>query len=294
VNVAELQSFASADQFLAHARGLPRVILEGRSDVDLFKSWFEDLQSEFDFIAAEEIGPAGGCTGVQPAVRLSWDQDIPALGIVDRDYLHRSHRWELLFAVDHEAIADASEDPDVAVASLWEIEAYLLAPELLSLWVGVTRSTPPASSAERAAALGRAVEECEALLDATPFFASGHAAGERFSERYFHGDQAARIAEVCRTALEAAPADRQATAEEIQDHVSALRAAAPAENADRLRFYLRYVDTRRLLARLEHRLGLNAHAHHALSVLMKERGLKPTEFEALLQTAGERFSDLEA
>lgn len=294
MNVAELEAFSSADQFLAHARGLPRVILEGRSDVDLFKSWFEDLQSEFDFIAAEDLARGGGCTAVQPAVRASWDQDIPALGIVDRDYLHRSHRWALMFAADPEAIAEASEDPHVRIASLWEIEAYLLEPELINLWVGVQRNPQPATARERDTALSRAVEECEALLDATPFLSSGHAGGQSIGDRYFFSDKADHIRASCRVALEAASPERQRVAEAITAHVTDLRAKAPANDADRLIYYLRYVDTRRLLARLEHRLGLNTDAHHALAVLMKERALKPAEFLTMLQTAGERFADLAA
>jgi hypothetical protein len=295
VNVAELQSFRSSEQFLAHARGLPRVILEGASDVELFKSWFEDLQAEFEFMPAEDVGDfGGGCTAVAPAVRHSWDQDIPALGVLDRDSLHRLWKWDLLFSTDPAALDGASGDDDVKVASLWEIEAYLLEPQLMGPWVGVQRKPLPAKAHEMSSALTKALEECEALLEATPYFAAWHKGGRACDPRYFRDDQAAHITETCQSAIAKGTDEDKAVAAEVEAYVAALRTAAPADPAERLVFLLRYVDTKRLLGRLEHRLKLNGSAHHALKILMQERDLRPDELRRFLEEAADRFRALES
>lgn len=295
MNVAELESFRSSEQFLAHARGLPRVILEGSSDVDLFKSWFEDLQAEFEFLSADQVGGSGGgCTAVAPAVRYSWDQDIPALGVLDRDSLHRLWRWDLLFSTDAATLEGASGDDDVKIASLWEIEAYLLEPGLMGPWVGVQRRPLPARPQEIATALTKVLEECEALLVATPFLAAAHKGGRACDVRHFRDDRVPHIAAACGAALAAGSEDDRVVAAEVEGHIVALRAAAPSDPAERLVFLLRYVDTKRLLKRLESRLGLNADAHHALKILMAEKRLRPDELRRFLEEAADRFRDLEA
>lgn len=294
MNAAELKDFQSRDQFLAHAALLPRIILEGATDRDLFRVWFEKLYPEVEFLAAEDLGRGGGCTAVQPAVELSRDQKIPVLGIVDRDWLHRERRWETMFSPDGRALDDVSGDPDVRVAALWEIEAYLLHPELLSTWVGVQRSPQPVPDDEPRTALARALEECEALLCAASFFGSAHATRVSYDLKHFCGNPSAHVAEVCRKELAGAPEERQKIATEIDGHMEAVRAAAPADPAERLVYYLRYVDTKRLLHRLVARLKLNKEAHHALKHLMADRKLRPDELERFLTEADEKFKSLEA
>ena len=290
MNVVPLDAFSSDRQFEAHSRSLPRVILEGPTDVRLFVEWFEHLLDDLDFVAAEKVVGGGGCTSVEPAVEKSREVDkIPAVGIVDRDTLYRAGNWTVLFSLDDQALVAASTE-DVFVTSLWEVEAYLLRPELLGAWVGVHRHPQPSSLQDRGAALGRTLEECEALLNAMPLFTSGHAVGQACDERYFSTLKHHEIGEACNLQLGAAPVERQQVADQIAQLVAAVRNSAPVEPSDRLLFLLRYVDTKRLLQRLVKRLGLHKDAHWALATLMSGSALRPAEIEAFLDRAVERFA----
>ncbi|WP_349312735.1 hypothetical protein [Brevundimonas subvibrioides] len=291
MNVEELSTFSSADQFLAHATGLPRVILEGQSDVILFKVWFQELQEDLEFVAAEDVVNGGGCTAVGPAVDESVIQSIPAVGVVDRDYLQREKRWDILFATDPAMLAGSAGHPDVRVASLWEIEAYLLRPELLGSWVGVQHSPQPAPARAVQRATEMVLQECEGLLDAVAFFASGHECGVPYDERYFLADRANTIGERCRALLGADTKARQEHAAAIEEHLGNVRDGRPEDPAERIVYLLQFIDTKRLLHRLRKRLSLGAEAHHALKVLMADRGLRPEELHQVLTDAVRAFTD---
>ena len=94
-NVQSFDSFADDEQIAAHQLGLPRVVLEGKSDVELFREyWFTRLTEEFDFISANDLGCGEGCTAVEKAVTLSRERDnIPAYGFIDRDWFFRQRKW---------------------------------------------------------------------------------------------------------------------------------------------------------------------------------------------------------
>ncbi|APZ97616.1 hypothetical protein BWQ93_03280 [Sphingopyxis sp. QXT-31] len=290
MNVVPLTEFSSDRQFEAHFRSLPRVVLEGDSDVAFFLAWFEHLLSELDFVSAKSISGAAGCTAVGQAVQQSIDDDgIPAIGIVDRDWLSREQRWDLLYSLDDNAATNA-KGGDVVTASLWEIEAYLLLPELMGRWVGLQRNPPPASQGEKGSALARVVEECDALLFAMPFFASAHAAGEHCDIRYFRDVAHHNMPEKCGEICDALEGERRVALEQVDSLIAAIRTAAPADPERRLSFLLRYLDTKRLLERVGRRLKLHADAHHALSELMSLLDLRPAELEEILNNAVARFN----
>ena len=291
MNVVPLTDFASDRQFEAHFRSLPRVILEGDSDAKFFAAWFEHLLTQLDFVAAEKVGGAGGCTAVESAVRRSNDEDgIPAIGIVDRDWLHRELRWDVLFSLDP-AAPGAVTAPDVVTASLWEIEGYLLRPELMSRWVGLQRNPLPATPAEKANALSKILEECEALLHAMPYFAAAHSAGESCDVRHFKDVRHHNMAEKCTEVRAPLSGYRLAACEQVEALIEQVRANAPDDPADRLAFLLRYLDTKRLLVRIGQRLGLHKDAHLALSELMSMFDVRPEELEAIVEDAARRFED---
>lgn len=100
------------------------------------------------------------------AVERSLNEDgIPAIGIVDRDRLHRERRWDELFSTSPDPPGFDPQTGTVYTTALWEIEAYLLRPELMDRWVEMQRKPPPANNQEKENALSRAVEEGDALLD---------------------------------------------------------------------------------------------------------------------------------
>lgn len=266
------------------------MILEGQSDVALFRVWFQELQEDFEFCAAEDVVRGGGCTAVGAAVAESTNQAIPAIGIVDRDYLHREKKWEILFSIDPSALIGAADHPEVRVTSLWEIEAYLLRPELLGSWVGVQHTPQPAPSAKVQRAMQVVVEECEGLLNAASFYASGHDCGIPYDLRHFAGEAAPNLADRCRALLGRDSQARRDSAVDIEAHLDAVRAGLPEDHAERLVYLLQYVDTKRLLYRLKLRLSLGADAHHALAILMADRGLRPEELHEVLVDASMTFN----
>ena len=181
-----------------YAANLPRVILEGPTDVRLFREWFADLLVQVEFVDAAKVIGSGGCTAVRKAVEKSRELEIPAVGVVDRDSLHHDHRWDLLFSVDDDAFAQGAIDDDLFTTSLWEVEAYLLEPALLAEWVAMQKDPMPASASEQSSALQRTLEECEGLLSAAPFLCGSHEAGDLCDLRYFLADKHHEIEDVCR------------------------------------------------------------------------------------------------
>lgn len=290
MNIIPLDQFDSDRQFEAHYRSLPRVILEGRSDAQFFSAWFENLGSDLDFVPSEDINGGAGSTAVADAVRQSHDDDdIPAIGIVDRDWLHRDQKWDMLYSLDDAVVATAMEQDDVFTACFWEIEAYLLRPELMGRWVALQRNPPPASPAEKDQALTKALEECEALLDAMPYFAAAHVDGKACKPKHFSDKHHHEMPATCAAEKEKLAGAPLAAHEEVEALIAAIRAAAPTDPTARFLFLIRFVDTKRLLQRLGIRLGLHDDAHHALSELMSMTDVRPREFEALLIAAVKRF-----
>ena len=228
---------------------------------------------------------------VAKAVKKSRDEDdIPAVGVVDRDLFHRERKWEILFDVDEASFAKDARTDDVFTTGLWEVEAYLLCPELLSDWVGMQRHPPPASAGERQTALARTLEECEGLLSAVSFFCASHTVGAGCDIKHFNTVKHHEMPAASAAALAKGPPAKQEAAAEIDPLLAKVRAAAPVDPQDRLRFLLRYVDTKRLLARLEQRLKLRDGAHWALGVQMSRAGLRPLELEEFLIAAAVRFA----
>src|SRR4028118_1175320 len=177
-NVVGFDEFESEHQIDAHQVGLPRIVLEGQTDVHLFEDWFRHLLDVIQFVEASDVVRGGGCSSVEVAVLHSREtDDIPAIGIVDRDTLFRTKVWELLYTCDDAEFA-AAQSPDVVRASLWEVEAYLLRPDLLAEWVALRRDQLPTPPELCAGALEAAIEEAEALLGMAPTLAALHADGQ--------------------------------------------------------------------------------------------------------------------
>jgi hypothetical protein len=93
-----------------------------------------------------------------------------------------------------------------------------------------------------------------------------------------------KVIEVCDEKIAVAVPNAQAVAAVVKALVHTILATQPAEQADRLRFLLRYVDTKRLLNRLLHALQVGEKAHWILAGFMLESGRRPTELEQLLTT----------
>lgn len=282
-NIASFDAFDTDAQIAAHQAGLVQVILEGQTDVTLFRRyWFPHRQDVFDFVEARTIAATPGCTGVVDGVAKCAQQGIPAIGIVDRDTLFREKKWDLLFGLDAGALNPDPITDGVYVASRWEVEAYLLeADNRLSDWVSSEHKHPPGPVHLCQNALAIVVESCDDLLSAASFFATNHEQGQAVNPGMFCDRSAAEIQATCDTHLAgSAPATNQ-IAVKVDALVATLRQEQPAENAQRLPFLLQYVDTKRLFKRLVHKLQVRENPWF-LATLMMSKGLRPQELDRFL------------
>lgn len=285
-NVASFDEFDNDQQIAAHQAGLPRVVLEGDTDVKLFsRFWFPSWQETFEFIEACKVGAGGGCTGVADAVARSRQDGIPAVGIVDRDTFFRNKEWARLFSLDPAAPHTDWTTTEVYVTSRWEVEAYLLEPDLLGPWVAVAHKEPPGPEPDCQRALERTVAACEALLAAAPFFACQHEGGVSVAPSFLYNQDIDRIREVCAGKIEQSAENVRAVATQVQELVSAILASRPAEASEGLPFLLRYVDTKRLFNRLGHVLRIRDVSNWVhLAQAMLSSGRRPKELEQVLQS----------
>lgn len=271
----------STQDIAAYQLGLPRIVLEGGSDVRLFEQyWFGHLIDTFDFVAAGAIVGGNGCTAVNIAVEKSRADNIPAFGIVDRDHLFRARQWADLFEVDSTAFAARTRDAHMYTTSRWEIEAYLLEPHLLPAWVRSYRA-PPGSDAQCSSAVAGAIEEAEQLLRAIGFFATAHTIGRKCPAKYFVDVETGALVSAASAALAGLEADEGA-AREVEALVDAVLTQAPTESHERLRWLLCYVDTKRLIYRLTRRYAAKSDVIWFFAELMKQGNARPRELEERL------------
>jgi hypothetical protein len=291
-NVESFDNFDSDLQIAAHQAGLVRVVLEGKSDVDLFTQfWFGSMRETFEFVEAGHLVAGTGCTAVRVAVDHSLNVDhVPAVGIVDRDSLFRERRWDLLFGVDDAKFAADVQAGEVYVASLWEVEAYMLEPELLSKWVSGSHRTPPGPQAECETALTRTLSECEFLLEIASYFAAVHVEGLSLSDSYFRGQSLAKAKATCAEALAKLSPPSQAVAARVEALVAEVRNCLPVGEAEQLRFLLQYVDTKRLMIRLFQALKVHDGSHWTIPHMQALSNKRPPELEAFLKTVENRYA----
>ncbi|KPY07523.1 hypothetical protein [Pseudomonas syringae group genomosp. 3] len=291
----ELQSFEdfdSLEQIEAQQANLIRVVLEGRDDVWLFANqWFVAEQETFNFIEAKDLVAGAGCTGVERAVVHSRTNDgIPAIGIVDRDVLFRSGNWAVLYEKEIDSFIAATYSDQVHIASLWEIEAYLFDPDLLRKLVKACSRKPPATQEQMDAALGKTLAECALLLDIAPFLAGSHVAGALVPIGYL-GDQGARyVQESVANSIAGLVGPGSAAAAHVQTLIDEIKANLPSGPIDQLAFYLRYIDTKRLLHRLTQTLGLTSNVKWTLAAFQEISRTRPQELAQVLENAKRRFA----
>lgn len=291
-NIASFDSFETDVQIAAHQTGLVRVILEGRSDVELFRRfWFSHRQDVFEFVEAGNVAAASGCTGVADGVAKCAQQGIPAIGIVDRDTLFRLKDWDLLFSLDANALNPNPLAAGVYVASRWEVEAYLLEADRLSDWVSAEHRHPPGPEPLCQRALTLVLESCQTLLTAASFFAAHHEEGKPVNTGMFCNLSQHRMQAECIAQLAVFTPAAKEVAAKVDALVNAVRQGQPAVEADQLPFLLQYVDTKRLFKRLTHTLEVRDNTHWFLATLMASKGLRPGELDRFLSQVETQFAN---
>lgn len=291
IEVQSFDDFDSLQQIEAQQCNLIRVVLEGRDDVALFASqWFVAEQETFDFVEAGHIVDGAGCTSVATAVEHSRNTDgVPTIGIVDRDVLFRARNWTALYEQEQERFEAATFDDQVHIASLWEIEAYLFDPDLLGHLVRACSRRQPATMAQMGAALEKTLLECALLLDIAPYFAGSHVEGVAVASGYLCDANAQRVQSEVGRQIAALTPPGVAAAAQVQALVEQIKLGLPLAPSEQLAFYLRYVDTKKLLQRLTHALGLKADIKWVLAALQDAKRRRPLELAQVLERARQRF-----
>lgn len=282
-NIVSFDAFDSDAQIAGHQTGLPRIVLEGMTDVRLFRDfWFADRQDVFEFVEAAQVCSGGGCTGVADGVAQSKAQGIPAFGIVDRDILFRHKNWDLLFSLDDAAVNAAWAAASLYVTSRWEVEAYLLEPDHVPDWVTGCHRDAPAPADLAANAVRHILQESRALLSSSAYFAGAHADGKKTGDAMFCTLPAEKMLAECAVGVTLLSVDAQQAAQQVSALTGAVLARLPEEENEGLPFLLRYVDTKRLFKRLKHFLHVEEKTLFVLATQMRRSGHRPVELSSLL------------
>lgn len=289
-NVASFDEFDTDLEIDAHSKGLPRIILEGTTDVWLFRDiWFTNYLAKFEFIPASRLAAGDGCTAVPAAVQLSWDKQIPAFGILDRDVYFRRKVWDALYEPEETRFRAFEANDNLFVSEFWEIEAHLILPEMLEPWVIGCSRDPVQFGYLASDALQRALTQCDILFEAAPYLAAMHEDGKS-STGSFSDFTIEQVRQICETGLAKLSSEAKEQADLVADCVKIVREGAPTEPAARLRYFLKFIDTKRLLNRLRTALRLNPNHNNQqmLAALMRQSAREPQEFALHLAHLVER------
>jgi hypothetical protein len=293
-DIAAFDEFATDNGIAGHNERLIRVYLEGKTDQTLFQDyWFTDQFSDRIRVLLP-LGGEGGCTAISGAIDKSRNDDgIPAFGIVDRDTLLRRKDWQWLYEPDDEKFRRGNPvgNPCIVVSLFWEIEAYLLEPPLLYDWIRNNHRGCPDAPCAPTALISDLLEHAICVLEKGPVAAIHQALKVRFPEKWCVENSLEEIRRErqtfflkVRTRPDWRESEHQPVIEIVPQLVDAIRSAALAKEADDAFWWLlRFVDTKRLLARLCHRYGLKDTAHWNLAGTMNQSRKYPLEFQAFLE-----------
>lgn len=134
----------SAEQVERLYIGKRVIYLESEEDVQVFRErWFFDVGAAVDFSPAV-TGGSGGSGNVRNQVTADREARINAWGIVDRDALARPDTWHIFFECDDAVfLANQQFGPYIFPLRYWEMENYLLHPDVLEAHVADVQGRAP-------------------------------------------------------------------------------------------------------------------------------------------------------
>ncbi len=123
------------------------VYLESEEDVQVFgERWFFERGEKVEFLPASD-GGKGGCNDVIARVAVDRAAGIDAWGVVDRDVLAARCDWDAFFDADDMSFtARKALGEYVLVLRCWEMENYLLHPDVLEHHLADVRGRSPRPS----------------------------------------------------------------------------------------------------------------------------------------------------
>ena len=296
VDIASFDDFEHSEQIEDDVSGLIKIYLEGIDDRRLFREyWFYNYLDRFDFDIPSR--DAGGSMAVYSEVNATLASGkAVAFGIVDRDVLFRNMNWDLLFEEDdnHFQIQQPFGS-NIYVTLLWEIEAYLLDPELLHDWIKNSCRDAPNLPHSPDSLLDSCVDHCHCVLRIAEIASLAHMlriklCGNSNSDLFAHDRAQNDIPKIIQNKLAEFRSNVNWVEEEhglvyrkISEFVNKTMESASSESsADRLRRLLRFVDTKWLLTRLTKAFGMKDNAKWVLADKMKDKNRRPPELKELL------------
>ncbi len=140
-NFKDISSSHSTEQRYVNKRF---VYLESEEDVQIYgERWFNNVGDKLEFVSAG-VGASGGCTVVIADVERELGQGVDAYGIVDRDALKSCGKWDAFFEVDNTTFDALKPFGDrIIVLRRWEMENYLLEPEIIEKHVSNVEGRAP-------------------------------------------------------------------------------------------------------------------------------------------------------
>ncbi len=244
----------SIDQYRAGEKGII-VYLESNTDKHIFEKWFGDFFGEIEFASISNRKSDGGCTRVINYIE-NYDQNttnVKAYGIVDRDALlgqinnnspHKTAYEQAWWEIDDTTfIAAQPFGNKIFVLTRWELENYLLHPEVLRKLI--QDKTMGAISFPNDQAIAQCIIDSELELIAVTVFSTlaGRGGAGRFEQ-----DSGRKLWKEIRKALPATVEKR-----DIKKHLNSIYAFSeniqnPVDRWERLS---RMLDGKRVMKRLD-------------------------------------------
>lgn len=259
------------------------IYVESSEDVQFLQHrWFNDQAETIEFLSAGD-DEGGGCVRVVSRVQQDREAGIRAFGLVDRDALAGALKWTEFFDPD-DARFDAAIPfgPHVKVLRCWEIENYLLHPEIVEEFLA-----DELGRAQRA--FGQVIEELfEILCRLIPLIAADlvlSSNGKKTSPEGFGlGGTLAQIDELVRSRIENdLSLGNIAQMDQVLEKLVAFSANTAPRSLDHWLNQLRVIDGKRLIRWIKHEHKLrDRDIRWHLARLTRDRGKIASELWQML------------
>lgn len=266
-SLKKLNKSISSEQTTTLYKAKTVIYVEGDSDQKIFANyWFRGREQELDF----KPPPSGsGCAAVVNQVKTERLAGISAWGIVDRDKLMADGHMTVLHETD-DAKFDAARPygPHVKVTQRWELESYLLEPEVIEEHLAAHHSGRGTRPREHV--VQELLKHADALVPHAAANQVLHQAGISALPDKFGLDAKCR-ADMASRVLAQQAKWQQAVKDSYPTHVNAIDAFGSAVTPDEIRYFglLRAVNGKAMLERLKHANGINYELEYQLASRFK-------------------------
>lgn len=260
--------------------GRKRIYLESDEDLAIFERWFFD-EGEFIEFKSSSGNTSGGCTRVKGLVDKDRSLGIISFGIVDRDALMREQKWDIFWESDNEVFLNARPfGAYIRSLSRWEIENYLLEPEVIETLLKDYGSYSP-KGIEKEKLAGKLLLHSESLIPVMAVNICLHNEGMKaLSPKYAIDEKTPElIGEKCRKHLDNNKI--KCDYEKIRQQLFSFRFGG--DDHEIFWNLSRVIDGKRLFLRFDKEFGLKEDHKYHLARLIREKGCIASELFTMIQ-----------